>query len=171
MRVLPLALWHRGSDEALVEDAHRQSRLTHGHVRSQACCALYVLWARRILEEAADPWEDAVRTLRALYAADAAATEELEWSIRPDRSPDGGGTGYVVDCLHSARWAVEQGDYEQAVCAAIRLGHDTDTTACVAGGIAGLRDGVHAIPLRWREGLRGKEILNPLLDRLLKKEG
>src|SRR3954447_8970281 len=25
MRVLPLALWHRGSDTALVEDAHRQS--------------------------------------------------------------------------------------------------------------------------------------------------
>ncbi|MEM5419381.1 ADP-ribosylglycohydrolase family protein, partial [Staphylococcus gallinarum] len=34
MRVLPLALWHIGSDEALVKDAHLQSVVTHGHPRS-----------------------------------------------------------------------------------------------------------------------------------------
>src|SRR4051812_15206696 len=45
MRVLPLALWHLGSDAELVADARLQSRVTHGHIRSQACCALYCLWA------------------------------------------------------------------------------------------------------------------------------
>lgn len=73
----------------------------------------------------------------------------------------------VVDCLRSARWATEQGDYEATVKAAIRLGRDTDTTACVAGGIAGLRYGIDAIPRRWREGLRGEESLTPLLHDLL----
>jgi ADP-ribosyl-[dinitrogen reductase] hydrolase len=43
MRVLPLALWHKGSDEKLVKDAHQQSIVTHGHLRSQICCALYCL--------------------------------------------------------------------------------------------------------------------------------
>src|SRR5262249_39240267 len=46
MRVLPLALWHRGSDADLIRDARDQSRVTHGHLRSQLCCALYCLWAR-----------------------------------------------------------------------------------------------------------------------------
>src|SRR4051794_2103291 len=64
MRVLPLAVWHRGDDAALVADARLQSRVTHGHVRSQACCALYCLWARRTLEGAADPWSEAVASLR-----------------------------------------------------------------------------------------------------------
>ena len=35
MRVLPLALWHRGGDAELVRDAHAQSRVTHAHVRSE----------------------------------------------------------------------------------------------------------------------------------------
>jgi hypothetical protein len=43
MRVLPLALWHRGSDAELAADAMVQSLPTHGHLRSQACCVLYCL--------------------------------------------------------------------------------------------------------------------------------
>lgn len=167
MRVLPLALWHKGTDAELVQDAHLQSCLTHGHLRSQVCCALYALWARRTLDNIVEPWNSAVQTLRGLYKENQPALEELDWNVRPDSTDIGTGSGYVVDCLRSARWAVEQGDYEQVVRAAIRLGRDTDTTACVAGGIAGLRDGVNGIPERWRNGLRGKSLLRPLLDRLL----
>jgi ADP-ribosylglycohydrolase len=53
------------------------------------------------------------------------------------------------------------------VRAAIRLGNDTDTTACVAGGLAGLRDGLAAIPGRSRSRLRGSELFLPLLDQLV----
>lgn len=173
MRVLPLALFHRGSDEALAEEAMRQSRVTHRHPRSQLCCALYVLWARGFLREARDPWADAVRVTRGVIAVmDAAAerdfAEALEVHVRPDEAPEGHGSGYVVDTLRSARQIVETGvGYEDAVRAAIALGDDTDTTACVTGGIVGVRDGVDAIPLRWREALRGRELVDPLVERLL----
>jgi ADP-ribosyl-[dinitrogen reductase] hydrolase len=167
MRVLPLALWHKGTDEKLVLDAHLQSKVTHGHTRSQVCCALYCLWARSILEGVKDPWQEAVSRLRRIYGSDSDEYEELEWSIRPDDLRQGEGSGYVVDCLISARWAVEAGGYEQVVKAAISLGRDTDTTACVAGGIAGLRDGIKAIPERWLNNLRGREIYYPELQELL----
>jgi ADP-ribosyl-[dinitrogen reductase] hydrolase len=167
MRVLPLALWHDGSDAELVSAAHYQSQATHGHLRSQACCALYCLWARRTLQSSPDPWPDAVATLRSIYATQEHFALELETHIRPDQPAAGGGSGYVVDCLHSARLAVAAGSYEQVVKAAVALGHDTDTTACVAGGIAGIRDGVGAIPERWLNQLRGKELVEPLLQRLL----
>jgi ADP-ribosyl-[dinitrogen reductase] hydrolase len=169
MRVLPLALWHTGTDAALVQDAQAQSRVTHGHLRSQVCCALYCLWARRILAEALTPWPDAVATLRMLYAEDPAATEELEWSLRPDDLSPGTGSGYVVDSLRSAHWILEThpGSYEQAVKAAVALGQDTDTTACIAGGIGGLMQGIDGIPRRWQEALRGSELVQPLLDGLL----
>jgi ADP-ribosylglycohydrolase len=171
MRVLPLALWHRGGDAELVSDAHAQSRVTHGHLRSQICCALYCLWARRVLDDAPDPWQAAVATLRAIYGAGSSEQDELEFHIRPDDPPEGHGSGYVVDCLRSARLALAAGGYEQVVKTAIALGHDTDTTACVAGGIAGLRDGAQAIPERWRTQLRGQELLAPLMDRLLQWRG
>ena len=167
MRVLPLALWHRGSDEELAHDAMLQSRVTHGHLRSQLCCALYCLWARRILQEHAAPWPEAVATLRHIIADDEKVQGELEFHIRPDEAPGGQGSGYVVDCLRSARWSVEQGSYETAVKSAVALGKDTDTTACVAGGIAGLRDGAAAIPERWKTRLRGQNIALPLLQGLL----
>ncbi|HEX4947964.1 MAG TPA: ADP-ribosylglycohydrolase family protein [Blastocatellia bacterium] len=169
MRVLPLVLWHRGDDVDLATYAMLQSRVTHGHLRSQVCCALYCLWARRIMQEAAEPWRDAVETLREMWGEDSPEFCELDYYVRPYDLPPGEGSGFVVDSLRSAYWTMQAGDYEQVVKAAVALGRDTDTTACIAGGIAGLRDGVAAIPQRWRDELRGREILEPLLEALLQR--
>ncbi|MCG5432151.1 ADP-ribosylglycohydrolase family protein [Mycobacterium sp. MYCO198283] len=172
MRVLPLALWHTGDDAALAADAMAQSRVTHGHLRSQLCCAVYCLWARRMLagsgEDAGDePYLDALATLRRIVSADSEASRELDTHVAPDE-PRGRGSGYVVDCLRSARQCVAAGsDYESVVKAAIALGDDTDTTAAVAGGIAGIAYGRTGIPARWRDGLRGRELVDPLLADLL----
>ncbi|MDX2005974.1 MAG: ADP-ribosylglycohydrolase family protein [Meiothermus sp.] len=168
MRVLPLALWHRGPDAELVEMARSQSQVTHGHLRSQLCCALYCLWARQELLGNPEAWETAIRTLHSLYPGNSAERMELESHIRPDAETQVRGSGYVVDCLHSARWALRKGSsYEEVVKLAVSLGHDTDTTACVAGGIAGIRYGLEGIPHRWLEGLRGKELYQGLLERLI----
>lgn len=165
MRVLPLALWHHGDDAALVRDACRQGLVTHGHPRSQVCCALYCVWARRTL--AGDPvdvgWHDAIATVRALGVF----PDELA-AVLAFATPRG--TGYVVDALHSARTAVDAGPYEVAVRRAIGFGLDTDTTACIAGGIAGIRDGLHGIPVRWRTALRGHDVVEPLLTALLARD-
>ncbi|NHZ67267.1 ADP-ribosylglycohydrolase family protein, partial [Massilia genomosp. 1] len=107
----------------LVHDAHQQSLPTHGHLRSQVCCALYCLWARRELAVSSDPWGDAVAALRAIYASMPEALEELEWAVRPDDPPAGGGSGYVVDSLRSARLVQAAGTYEEVVRAAVSLGN------------------------------------------------
>jgi len=169
MRVLPLALWHMGDDEQLAADAQLQSRVTHGHLRSQVCCALYCLWTRYTLREHASPWQAAVESLRRIYRTHPQAEAELEFHIRPDDLSPGKGSGYVVDCLRSARWAAAQGGFEVAARAAISLGHDTDTTACVAGGLIGVRDGASAIPTRWIAGLRGREVIEPLISKLCER--
>ncbi|MCB1053405.1 MAG: ADP-ribosylglycohydrolase family protein [Acidobacteria bacterium] len=169
MRVLPLALWHRGPDEELVDLAQRQSTVTHGHIRSQVCCALYCLWARCIMQDKRNPWEGAVSSLRQIYAKQPDYLEELETAIQPDNPPPGKGTGYVVDCLFSALAVQNHNRFEKVVKQAILLGRDTDTTACVAGGIAGLRFGISAIPQKWRNALRGQELVEPLLIELLLK--
>lgn len=162
MRCLPLALLHGGNDVALVVDAHRQSRITHGHPRSQVCCALYCLWARRELQHHTAPWDSAVATLRRIYQADPVSRNQLNEHIRPDERPTGNGSGYVVDCLNSARFACGGRTYSEIIRRAIALGNDTDTTACVAGGIAGIRHGIEGIPSEWVHKLRGINILESL---------
>jgi ADP-ribosylglycohydrolase len=169
MRVLPLALWHEGSDAELVEDAHNQSKVTHGHINVQVCCAFYCLWARRMLEQSSDAWKEAGKALEQLYESQPQYLSAFNGIFREDITRTPTGSGFVIDSLFSAKWALEQGSYEQVVKAAVSLGSDTDITACIAGGIAGIRDGVSAIPTRWLEKLRERETVQPLLEQLLKR--
>lgn len=166
MRVLPLALWHQGSDEDLVEDAHQQSHVTHAHLRSKVCCALYCLWARNILRGESEAWTNALANLRRIYEGNPQATYELEWSVRPEQFEEGSGSGYVVDSLRTAFVVQRLPSFESIAKGSVKIGNDTDTTACIAGGIAGLRLGLGAIPRRWIDGLRGKEIVEDLLGKL-----
>ena len=162
MRVLPLVLWHQGPDDELAYLAARQSLPTHGHPRSQVACAQYCLWARRLLEGQLSPWDSAADALRAMGAV--FPVEEINLVLDEGNRERCGGSGYVLDCLWSAREAVQStGSYEDCVRRAILFGHDTDTTAAVAGGIAGLIYGCDGIPSRWRKALRGQELLLPLL--------
>jgi ADP-ribosyl-[dinitrogen reductase] hydrolase len=168
MRSLPLVLWHRGTDAELVADAHLQSRVTHGDAYCQVCCALYCLWARQLLDNAKTPWIAATQSLRSIYQTNPTFLDILDWAVRPDDVAEGRGGGYVIDALRSARMVMGgKKSYEQVVKAAIALGDDTDTTACIAGGVAGIRDGIESIPSRWLDQLRGQEIVLPLLERLL----
>ena len=171
MRVLPLALWHAGTEEELASLAARQSLVTHGHARSQLCCALYCLWARSTLAGVSDAYLHAVATFRRIVAGDAVLGEEFEKQVRPDAPPGGRGSGYVVDCLHSARLALEETSFERVIQRAVSIGDDTDTTAAVAGGIAGLRHGLRGIPERWLEALAGRALVEPLARGLLAQRG
>ena len=47
--------------------------------------------------------------------------------------------------------------------AAVNLGDDTDTTAAVAGALAGTVYGLKAIPREWIDTLRGKELIEQCL--------
>jgi ADP-ribosyl-[dinitrogen reductase] hydrolase len=167
MRILPLALWHRGDDRELVHDTMQHSRITHGHLRAGLCCALYCVWARMLLEERLDAWKHAIETLEGIFPEGTPERKELDENIHPRVKQAGKGSGYVLDSLWSVRQCMEAGDYTDVVKAAVSLGHDTDTTACIAGGVAGVRDGVQTIPVRWMKALRGKELVEPLLERLL----
>lgn len=66
--------------------------------------------------------------------------------------PEIRGTGYCIAALEAALWAVGGADdFRAAVLRAANLGDDSDTTAAIAGQIAGARWGASAIPATWRE--------------------
>lgn len=175
MRVLPLALWHKGSDEELVLDAHKQCLITHGNITNQVCCALYCLVARNLLngkvfEEAL---EGGVERLRQIYIGYTDYLEEFEWRLLSEEPMNwsGNGGGYVIDSIRSAFMIMRQAStYEEAVKSAIALGDDTDTTACITGGLAGIRFGYESIPKRWLKALRDSESVVQLLDQQRKSQ-
>ncbi|KAK3986864.1 ADP-ribosyl glycohydrolase [Cladorrhinum sp. PSN332] len=59
-------------------------------------------------------------------------------------------SGYVADSLLLAVAALfDARSLEDILVDVVRVGHDTDTNAAIAGGLLGARDGVNAIPQRW----------------------
>jgi ADP-ribosylglycohydrolase/protein-tyrosine phosphatase len=168
MRVLPLALWHRESDLSLIAMAARQSLPTHGHPRAAVACAMLCLWARAELHALASSWDWAASRLRECGPRAGLAIDEIDVVLAPRHRDNVSGSGYVVDTLWSARVALETAhDYASTVRRAIGFGNDTDTTAAVAGGLAGIRYGLYGIPLAWREALRGQALLHDLQQALI----
>jgi ADP-ribosylglycohydrolase len=174
MRVLPLVLWHKGTDEELVYFAHLQSLVTHGHEINQVCCALYCLWVKGLMNDLSidEAYNKAVKGLREIYRKDSQYYNELEYCLRPDDEPYGEGGGYVVDSFRSVRMVLlRETSYEMVVKSAVGLGHDTDTTAAIAGGLAGAVYGFDSIPGRWVSELRGRDKVHTLINELLKHLG
>ncbi|WP_247424647.1 ADP-ribosylglycohydrolase family protein [Ralstonia pseudosolanacearum] len=172
MRVLPLALWHTGTDEDLVHDAHSQSLVTHAHPRSLVACGLYVLVARGYLHQLADPWGWADNRLEEIYNGFAgqegqALLRELDVLRSFAKTNKPKGSGYVLDTIWSTRMAMEEETFEDVVKTAILFGHDTDTTAAVSAGLAGLRHSLEGIPVRWLATLRGFELAGPLITKFM----
>ncbi len=171
MRILPIALVNRSSTvDDLVEDAEASSRITHQHRWSQTTCAVYSLVVRALLEGAppADALATTIGALRRRWTDEwqrpdsIAALDLLEaWTKRT-------GSGFVIDSFWSA-WDAFAGaeGYADTIERAIRYGHDTDTTAAIAGGLAGVWWGLESIPAAWLDGMRGHALVDPLVERLV----
>ena len=170
MRILPIALVERDAGDAtLVDHAQRASRVTHGHPRAQVACALYVLVAARLLageRDRAQALADARASLRNVLADQPdhlAALDHLE------AYKERGGRGSVWDSFWSAWDAFEGAEsYRETIERAVSYGNDTDTTAAIAGGLAGIYWGLDGIPEEWLAGMRGREVVEPLVANLTK---
>jgi ADP-ribosyl-[dinitrogen reductase] hydrolase len=167
MRILPVALVGRDlPPRELAAQAMRASALTHRHPRSQVVCGLYVLVGQALVQGESDlatALKFAESIMTSLAKADFSNELRSVMAYKPRC-----GSGYVVDTFWSA-WEAVRGavDYRDAVVRAVRYGNDTDTTACVAGGLAGLYWGLGSIPDEWLSAMRGRAIVEPLVARLV----
>ncbi len=176
MRILPIALVDAPDTAgALVRRAQLASRVTHGTVECQVACALYVLIARALLisdetDDRTDPeatLADCAERLRQVYLGEDAYLTALDGLLEHRSKVKTPGGGWVLDSFWSAWESFSKAEsYRDAIERAVRLGNDTDTTAAIAGGLAGLRWGVEGIPDEWLGALRGRGLVEELLERL-----
>lgn len=157
MRCLPLALWHQGSDSELIRLAIRQSLPTHAHPLSGVVCATYCLVARQLLKEQPIDWDLLIAMLEPQLRPTEHAQLPKIFDVSQRYHPQG--TAYVVDCFWSAIHTLHANNFSEAIEIAIQLGNDTNTTACVAGGLAGIRFGLAGLPMFWREFMATHSIL------------
>ena len=138
MRIAPLAF-----TDATDEEICEVSAITHAHRTSTDACVIFVELMRGVMNDVLPEW--------ALHLNDVS-----EHEIRSG--------GFVRDTLKAATWCfVNTASYEDCVLTAVNLGDDTDTTAAVAGALAGTVYGIDAIPQEWIDNLRGKELIESCL--------
>jgi ADP-ribosylglycohydrolase len=81
-------------------------------------------------------------------------------------------SGHVLESLTLAVAALfDSRPLEEVLIDVVRFGKDTDTNGAIAGGLLGARDGLEAIPLRWREKLQFGKEFTEVADYLLASEG
>ena len=166
-RILPLAYCLRDAPrEERFTVAERISALTHNHVRSKIACCIYIEFAINLLKGLPPPLAYLrMREEILSYYGKPPHREELahfrrilhedislfhESAIRSD--------SYVVHTLEAGLWSFFHcPSYVETVLTAVNLGEDTETTAAVAGGLAGIYHGLDAIPSVWTEALARKD--------------
>lgn len=167
MRILPVSCWWVGAPvDAMLDAVGEASALTHAHARSRLACAWHALIVEGLLSR---------RSLRGILAdGGRVLAGRIPAAERPHFSSllDGScvdlpraavpSDGHVVSTLLAACWCLERHEgYAEAVLEAVNLGDDTDTTAAVTGGLAGLRCGLTGIPRAWISCLpRGAALLD-----------
>ena len=167
MRCIPAALYIKGLydshrlDDRGAEIIHSTSKCTHAHKRCQMACGIFsnVVFACFDCVSAAEMIDVGVADALSYYKERPDFAEVYDdfssltgIALWPER--DIRGSGYVLHTLQAALWCLSTtSGYAECVLKAVNLGEDTDTTAAVAGGLAGLVYGEKAIPVDWIEQL------------------
>jgi ADP-ribosyl-[dinitrogen reductase] hydrolase len=186
MRILPLVLHTQNLPiEKRFQCAKEISSITHAHIRSVLCCFIYLEFARQLMRgaEKFEAFEHTRNLTNAFLDANAVAeqTETYrfhrilgnpvgEYEIKPVyECPEHeiASSGYVLHSLEASFWCLLNSDsYKETVLKAVNLGSDTDTTAAIAGGLAGLLYGFANIPESWINQLARREDITDLSERL-----
>lgn len=169
MRLAPVPIRWFADRGLAAEYGAASSRTTHPADRPVDACRLAAAMIAALI--GGTPWDEV--TAPDLWDGDPLdprIAHVARGSWRDAEGPQIRGTGYVVDALEAALWAVDgAASFRDAVLRAANLGDDADTTAAIAGQFAGARWGATGIPASWRNrivaGTRIAAIAGRLHDR------
>ena len=164
MRIIPLLFFIKGRPiKKQFEVVWEISALTHGHIRAAMSCMIYLKLAEKLLdgkhkevayndtrEEISKFWEEIQfsETEREHFK------KIIQNDIRNTSLSELKSGGYVIEVLESSIWfLLNKESYEDTILSIINIGHDTDTSAAITGGLAGIYYGFKSIPENWVDSL------------------
>ena len=163
MRLMPTALYLLGQfecrelDDNVAEIIHNTSKCTHAHLRCQMACGVFcsVVFAMSYGGDLHCAVVNGVNSALKYYRQRPEFVAVFDdftnlVGIKDWPENDIHSSGYVIHTLQAALWCLlTTTGYAECVLKAANLGHDTDTTAAVAGALAGFWYGEKQIPADW----------------------
>lgn len=166
------------ADKAAIQGIHITSGLTHNHLRSQMACGLYYFMAKEILkgkdaglnaclqkgiDAGVDFYKKTLKDHKELNHYHRLFNLKKFSKVPENRIRS---TGYVVDALEAAIWCLLTTDtFDTCLLKAVNLGHDTDTVAAIAGGLAGLYYGYEGIPKEWLDVIKKRDYVEEMCEK------
>lgn len=184
MRILPLAFVlygrygiHITRSKRAMEDIHKISGLTHRHPLAQSACGIYLAVSVRLLAgyELKKAVTEGVKAALDWYGSHHRFTDCVDFWHRiadPDRfrrekEETIYSGGYVVETLETVLWCLlNTNSYKECVLKCVNMGYDADSTAAIAGGLAGIYYGYDSIPAEWVEALVNRECIDSCIEGL-----
>lgn len=160
MRSSPLGIWgYRLSDKELARFAQQDSQLSHPNLSCCYAVACYAIAIASLMRELGDhrvafdrskSWLE-IQAKQATTVLEMNASQEvLSWIIDAENHVDIDyltQVGFVKIAFTNAFRHLRLGsDYQAAISTTLLGGGDTDTNACIVGGLIGAACGVDAIP-------------------------
>ena len=164
MRLAPVAIRYWQQPEKMGQVAALQSQTTHGAAEAVSACTAY---AELIADAISGKSRSEVMTpRRGDYAH--GVSNILGGSWRGKHRDQVQSSGFVLHSFEAALWSIGRtGDFRSAILTAANLGGDADTTAAIAGQLAGALYGASGIPDEWLEKLAWKEQIEQKAGELL----
>ncbi|MFW0717368.1 ADP-ribosylglycohydrolase family protein [Pedobacter sp. N23S346] len=178
MRILPMLFYLRNEDnlQVIFEKVEEVSSITHAHFRSVFACFIYIVYGLELLKgcDKRAAYQNMQGRVKKFIAQNAFEPKEinlfdriLQRDIATVPEHEIYSSGYVLHSLEASLWCVlTTQTYKDAVLKAVNLGEDTDTTAVIAGGLAGLIYGFESIPQEWIEVLVKRTEIENLCEQL-----
>ncbi len=177
MRLAPVPIRYHGlypnNIPELARLAEESSLTTHASEQCLSACHYLALVLSALIhgEDRAtvlSPSWEPLKALQAVKPLHPLIEQVASGSFREKQPPAIRGSGWVVQSLEAALWAVhDASSFEEAVLRAVNLGDDADTTGAVAGQLAGAFWGESGIPATLRHGLARYDMLEEALKGLL----
>lgn len=170
MRLAPVVLRFYPNLVDVLQYARLSSQTTHGAVEAVECCSVMAELIVNALNGKASKAALLRSTQEGLTSAAVISIAKADYLNKPRDQIQG--SGYCVASLEAALWCFATTEsFEAAILAAANLGDDSDTTAAIAGQVAGAFYGVDNIPRHWREQLYMSEDIDAMARGLLHRDG
>ena len=158
MRATPLGVWGAGREDAvLIEAVQDDARLSHPNPACVDAAVVYVLAIASLVRAPGDV--AGARARAGTWARESACAEVRGWLEEAEagaRVPYSPQDGFVrIAFTHAFRHLAAGTSYVDALRETLAGGGDTDTNACIIGGLLGARWGASAIPEAMRSAVLG----------------
>jgi len=179
MRVAPIGYIYQHDPDKLKLVARASGICTHGH-RTAIAASIGAAYLVKLALDGTDPGRMIPETLsltagisREFDTALSKVSECLDWPNEEDvlKYLGEGWIGEEAVALALYCFLKHPGDYTKTVLRGANTNGDSDSVACIAGGISGAYLGIAAIPDKWVRNIEKSDYLDELAVRLASTKG